>query len=946
MYHLVNANFSRTYNPNSRQNALCDIKRLLTSRDTAAQNKACGYLIEVINRYKLNSNERTCMIEYLLQNDITVFLCEATSNLDFSLFRTVLSCIRLLWRSRGFFAEEHAAHAMAAVVRTLAHYSATGSHAAVDACLHFICDLLNGISLHGTTSPLSLQSAYSTEQLLACLNALVPRINTNPNTVLRSALVLSALVSYQPPNLAIRSSTAKCLIEVLKQWFELLLAALNHVVLVGDSEHFGMFLVVMCQIGMDSLRLIKLLNYGNQPADFVQSICVDIQEINSLKQCASEIGETIQRVMCDLITFVKDNQNQINSEEYTIFLKLLLHFIYDTTQTEASMNFCDLLFSKGYLTMLPQNQISRGDGMIRKVSTLVLGEMLKALAEKYLFSNNVNDENNKICTIDNKLDLVELQYGIEKPESTGLLLQKSQPYSLLIYIYFYCQSSENPEEATAPLLPFLVQHILRLPKFFKPPPHIVKALWLVFAMSTISNGSIESLDERVYLEKATDRLVTLLQPDPSVYYTHNPAILFWAFTSLRIPNHVRIQVLSQWLMTEDALPEDLIKEPLVWELLLNVLIQNRDDSILINCREALNICIEEGDDNAKQDFALLVWSMLPEVLSKTLIDCESEIGSNICYLLDMATILQPQEVNTSTCLKIGVLITTMFSKNSERPGYLDTKYHYEYVCLKLCLLLLGLSNNQNDQRVLLTYINRVGFLPSVLTASNSTDDRVACAALQLLSYVVHYFTRNKYQPKAVLEIQTDLVIKSLRRDSTNERGSSLLQLVYMTLNSMNSPLVLTQSMSVASDTRQSDALRALMFRIQTMLCCRDSENQSSAGWKTLSSIFKHAIVSKNDPRLVATLTSQPWTYTLIRFQLTQNITQEFLSFTQSWLTLLKITIKKGHEGNKSLLSKYSLITRTLVMIKKNLVIDEELKEMQENVQQIVKEILEEFCVKT
>lgn len=89
MYGLVNSHFNRTYNPSGRQNALSDIKRLLTSRDTIAQNKACGYLIEVVSRYKENTNERALMVEYLLDNDIIVFLCESTSNLDLTLFRCV-----------------------------------------------------------------------------------------------------------------------------------------------------------------------------------------------------------------------------------------------------------------------------------------------------------------------------------------------------------------------------------------------------------------------------------------------------------------------------------------------------------------------------------------------------------------------------------------------------------------------------------------------------------------------------------------------------------------------------------------------------------------------------------------------------------------------------------------------------------------------------------------
>lgn len=90
MYNLVNTNFSRTYNPIGNRNALSDIKRLLTSRDTVGQTKACGYVVEVVKRYHVNSEERAHMIYYLLENDIVVFLCEATSNLSFPLFRFVV----------------------------------------------------------------------------------------------------------------------------------------------------------------------------------------------------------------------------------------------------------------------------------------------------------------------------------------------------------------------------------------------------------------------------------------------------------------------------------------------------------------------------------------------------------------------------------------------------------------------------------------------------------------------------------------------------------------------------------------------------------------------------------------------------------------------------------------------------------------------------------------
>ncbi|PZC83057.1 hypothetical protein B5X24_HaOG208530 [Helicoverpa armigera] len=790
------------------------------------------------------------MVEYLLENDITVFLCEATSNLDFTLFRSILSCLRLLWRSREFFSEEHAAHAMTAVLRALAHYAGSGSKPPVDACLHFLCDLLNGVSANKTTPALSHQSAYSAVQLLACLNALAPHISTNPNTILSSALVLHALISYQPENLTISINTANSLLEVLKKWFSLLMGTLNHAMLVGDDGVSGMFYVVICQIGLDVFGLIKLVGRV-QKADFVQSILSDDHEVNALKQSAGQMEEAVRFVVAELVGFTKEHQSSIPTEEYNVFLKLLLTYFYSNTNNEFLPDFCDMLFSKG-------NDVS-----VRKVSTLVLGEMLKVLAEKYLNVNAVQDSDT--CAKDIHMGLVELQYGIEKPHRIGSQLQKNQPYSLLIYMYFYCQSSENPEEATAPLLPYLVEHILKLPKTFKPPAYIIKALWLVFAMSTISNGSLETLGERVYLEKATDRLVAMLNPDPSVFYTHNPAILLWAFTSQRISNFVRLHV----------------------------------------------------------------------------------VNTNICHFLDLASTLPPLEIDQTICLKTAVLITAIYSKNLPEQCEESTRHHYEYVCLKLGLYLLSLANNQNDNRVLLTYTNRAGFLQSVLAAADSFDERVACAALQLLSYVIHYFTKNNYQPKSVLQIQTHLIIKTLKRDSTSERGASLLQLVYMVLNTgASSPLALAYSIEDKPMVNvQCNALRALMFRIQLMLCCRDSKNQSTAGWKTLSSIFKHAIVTKNDTKLIATLTSQPWTHTLIHFQLTQDLTPEFLTFTQNWLTLLKITIKKCQEMNRVQLCKQSLVIKTMMLMKKNLTVDGDLKEMNQKVLGLVDEILEEAAIK-
>lgn len=111
------------------------------------------------------------------------------------------------------------------------------------------------ISITKSTSPLSHQSAYNTEQLLAAFNFLTTRVNINSNSknILSSALVLQELTSYQPENLLIQSDIARDLGVIIKTWLELLLGGLNHHALVGQQGDIGMFLVLICQIAFNSL---------------------------------------------------------------------------------------------------------------------------------------------------------------------------------------------------------------------------------------------------------------------------------------------------------------------------------------------------------------------------------------------------------------------------------------------------------------------------------------------------------------------------------------------------------------------------------------------------------------------------------------------------------------------------------------------------------------------
>lgn len=73
-------------------------------------------------------------------------------------------------------------------------------------------------------------------------------------------------------------------------------------------------------------------------------------------------------------------------------------------------------------------------------------------------------------------------------------------------------------------------------------------------------------------------------------------------------------------------------------------------------------------------------------------------GSNICYFLELATTLLPLQLDPELCSKTALFVAVILAKEKGDAPAPDRGAHLDYVCLKLSLYLLGLANNQNDNR--------------------------------------------------------------------------------------------------------------------------------------------------------------------------------------------------------------------------------------------------------
>lgn len=74
------------------------------------------------------------------------------------------------------------------------------------------------------------------------------------------------------------------------------------------------------------------------------------------------------------------------------------------------------------------------------------------------------------------------------------------------------------------------------------------------------------------------------------------------------------------------------------------------------------------------------------------------LGINVCYIIDLATTLLPQQLNSNVCINTAILVCAIYSKSEPDYPKNDTRYHFEYVCLKLSLCLLRFADNENDNR--------------------------------------------------------------------------------------------------------------------------------------------------------------------------------------------------------------------------------------------------------
>lgn len=57
-----------------------------------------------------------------------------------------------------------------------------------------------------------------------------------------------------------------------------------------------------------------------------------------------------------------------------------------------------------------------------------------------------------------------------------------------------------------------------------------------------------------------------------------------------------------------------------------MLVQSKSKEVQSNAVKCLHMCIEEGDEEVREQFAESLWLMLPGVLSEALIDYECQTG--------------------------------------------------------------------------------------------------------------------------------------------------------------------------------------------------------------------------------------------------------------------------------------------------------------------------------
>ncbi|XP_018345328.1 PREDICTED: uncharacterized protein LOC108750410, partial [Trachymyrmex septentrionalis] len=440
-------------------------------------------------------------------------------------------------------------------------------------------------------------------------------------------------------------------------------------------------------------------------------------------------------VMDIIIPYVKDKD--LSSLDLIGFYKNLVFCLNNLYQLKNCNkdNLSNHLTANGYLKRLLYLTVQFPENLRRSICILlsrilsILGKMAFRI-ETMKFANMLNQ------------GLVELPKDSTK-WNDAVARKKNGSVLIILLYYHYLGTRENDVIS----LKSLITRIMLLPKSTPISVLILKPLWLLFAVTSLSHPRPNLV---YHYENAVVQMMSILQrSEISEFYTHHVDLLHYCLTCPNISQNLLYRVLNLWLIESDGDIKPLsFNYDKVAEYLLDVIHSNYSNSFVNIALKGLCHLIQiiKNDKQRIDNLANTVWQTLPDIFSSY----QPNTVTHIETALELANIIRPSMIPLPFIIRSADNIADIILNINTDCSNIK----FMTLVLMQAYILLEVAVTRNSFEVLKTYMTNFRLLKWLYVYGFSKErSDLSTASIKLFTFIIHC------QKKSSLKCEKSLTIK-------------------------------------------------------------------------------------------------------------------------------------------------------------------------------------------
>ncbi|KYM97223.1 hypothetical protein ALC62_12090 [Cyphomyrmex costatus] len=442
-----------------------------------------------------------------------------------------------------------------------------------------------------------------------------------------------------------------------------------------------------------------------------------------------------QTVMDIIIPYVKDNV--LSSVDLIGFYRNLvfcLNNLYEVQNCNKD-NLSNHLTANGYLKRLLYLTVQFPENL-RRSTCILLSRILSILGET-AFS---------IATTEFANMLNEGLVGLPKDSTqwNNAVARKRNGSVLIILIYYHYLGTRENDVIS---LESLITRIMLLPKYIPISVLILKPLWLLFAVTSLTHPRPNLV---YHYENAVVQIMSILQrSDISEFYTHHVDLLHYCLKCPNVPQNLLYQILNLWLIESDGDIKPLsFNYDRVAEHLLDAIHSNCTNSFVNTALKGLRYLMQiiKDDKQRIDNLANTVWQTLPDIFSSY----QSDNVTHIETALELANIIRPSTIPLPFIIRSADNITDIIlNKNTD-----CSNIKFMTLVLTQAYNLLDVAMTRDSFNVLKMYMTKFQLLKWLHVYGFSKErSELSTASIKLLTFIIHC------QKKSSLKCENSLTIK-------------------------------------------------------------------------------------------------------------------------------------------------------------------------------------------